>query len=160
MHKVAESSSTTLCLVKLSAPSLFEVGDRRKLAADGRSCVIAAVQSGHCTFCRLFIFILCINIADEMLSEIVTDVHVIQVTEFGEFPVDINVEFIKVLLHLLVGNNLSSRLCLDQRVSIHVWDQYSLTNRGLVVNSSAFFSMSTGTDFEVERTIDSAERGL
>jgi hypothetical protein len=75
MHEVAETRSSAFSHFVLTATSFSEVCDRRQFSIDWSSCKPSIVEIIDCTFGIFLIPELDINIADQMISQVVAYVH-------------------------------------------------------------------------------------
>lgn len=100
-----------------------------------------------------------VDIADKMISQVVTDVHLFDFTVFI-FELDENVfkEVIEMLLHFFfshVSMRSIGRLRRILRIVIEVLEKDSLRESRLVVDTRAAIAVSARSNFEVKGTVDS-----
>ena len=156
VHEIAETSPGTFPHLILPATSLSEVRHWRQFRVYRLAFVPSIVQIHHCLLCMIFSIELNIDIAYQVVSKVITDVHFFNFSVFV-FQLDKYVleKFVEVRLFLLVCEYLptvgvSSRVV---RILVHVLEQNGLTERGLVVKSRAPISMTTSSNLEVERAV-------
>jgi len=156
MHEVAESSACALSHLVLAATGFAEIGDGRQLAINGQSVVPAVVQIRHCLGSVLFLSELHVHIADQMIAQVIADVHLLHFSVFVlHFEEDV---FEKVIVVLLLFHVRHGRCGLSRRrrvlqVPITVLEDDGLGESGFVVEAGASRAVATSADFDVEGTI-------
>lgn len=86
-----------------------------------------------------------------MISNIITDMHLLDFTVLGQFDKEILVDIVKVLLNLSLGQITTGIM---GRVMVHVGDKDGLREIGFDVFTRTTITMSTSTNLEVEGTVD------
>jgi hypothetical protein len=105
MHEIAEASSRAFSQFVLSAAGFSEVSNRRQFCVDWNMVEPAVVQVFH-AICRVFFKTeLDIHISDEMITEVITYVHLLDLAVFV-FALYKHVfeELVKVFLHLQISH--------------------------------------------------------
>lgn len=158
MHEVTETASCTLSHLVLSAARLTKVSHRRQLGVDWTSIEPPVVQLSDGSFRILLAFKLDVNVADQMIAQVVTDIHLLDfailVFELEEYLLK---EFIIVRLDLFICHGYLRFVCRLRnvlRIQVKILHENCLTERRLVVQSGTSFTVSTGSDFEEKRTVD------
>ena len=80
MHEVAESRPGALSHLVLAATRLPEVGDRRQLGVNGPASEPAVVQLLDGLLGVFFFAELDVDVANEMVAQVVADVHLLNLT--------------------------------------------------------------------------------
>jgi hypothetical protein len=155
VHKVALASASTLVLFILSAAGFFKVRDGGEFGHDGLATVKASGESAKCSFGLLFSVEFDVHIAQHVVAQVVADVERFDFSIFFQFEEQV---FVKVFKFLLDFAFLHRRVC-SFGILVQPDENQSLRERGLVVATLAFVSVSASTNFEVEWTIDSAHVG-
>ena len=96
MHEIAESSTSALRFVVLSAPRLSEVSHRTILNEECFPRVESSIQFHQSVLCMFLIVEFHVDITDHMLAKIFADLYVFNLAKFFQFFVDFFVEFIKL----------------------------------------------------------------
>jgi hypothetical protein len=107
MHEVAVATAVAAVLLILPARRLTEVCHRRVLHNNRAARVKAALKGIVSSYCLLFLPELDIDIANHVISEVVTYIQGLNLTKLAQLLVDILIEVLKVLLHLLRSNSLA-----------------------------------------------------
>ena len=93
-----------------------------------------------------------VHVADQMVANIVAHMHLLDLAvPHAELDEDILVEIVKVRLNLLWLHPVVGKML---RVLVHVANENSLAERGLVMYPKARVAMAAGTNLVVERTVD------
>lgn len=102
-----------------------------------------------------------VNVANEMIAEVVANVHLFDFAVFVlELNEDVFKKVIKVFLHFFFGHirmRAISRLSGILRIVVEILEKDCLRECWLIVDSGTAIAVSTCADFEVERTVDSVE---
>jgi hypothetical protein len=105
VHEVAESRSSALAHLVLSTTSLSEVGDGREFGVDWTSSKPPIVEFSSSTIGVFLATEFDVNIAHEVIAEVVADVHLLNlaifVLQLNEYVLE---KVVVMLLHLLVGH--------------------------------------------------------
>jgi len=164
VHKVAEPTSRAFTHLVLSTTRFSEVGDWRELSVNWSSSEPSVVQIPHGFVGILFPTELYVDVANQVIPEIVANVHLLDLPIFVlEFHENILEKVIEVELSLFVGHGYDARhrgLSSVRRlggvlgVLVQVLEEDGLGKGGLVVEPRAPVAVSTGSDLEVEGTVD------
>ena len=158
MHKVAESGPGALAHLVLSAAGLAKVRNGAQLGIDGPPAKPAIVEVLNGLFRILFTPELNVDVADEVIAEVVANVHLLNVAvlvlTLDEAVLE---EVVVVFLHLLVGHvsqvGAVGGLGRVLRVDVEILQDDRLRERWLVVDPRASFAVSARPDLEVKRAI-------
>jgi hypothetical protein len=107
MHEVAVATTVTAVFLILPAGSLTEVCHRGVLHNNRAARVKAALKGIVSSYCLLFLPELDIDIADHVVGEVVTYIQGLNLAKLAQLLVDILIEVLKMLLHLLRSNSLA-----------------------------------------------------
>jgi hypothetical protein len=107
MHEIAVPTSVAAVLLKLPTGCFTDVGHRRILNNDRAPRVEAALKSIVCSGCLFFLPELDIDIAYHVVSKVIADIQILNLTKLAQFFIDALIEVLKVLLHLLGINRLA-----------------------------------------------------
>lgn len=166
MHKVAEPGPGALPHLVLAATGLPEVSDGGQFRVHGSSSEPAIVQVLGRLVRVLFPAELDVDVADQVIAQVVAHVHLLDlsvlVLQLHEHVLE---EVVVVLLHLLVGHvghQMTAIRGLGRvlRVHVQILQQHRLREGGLVVDARAPVPVTAGSDFEVERAVDSVGEGF
>lgn len=159
MHEVAKSRSRALAHFVLTTASLSEVCYWRQFSVDRSAAEPAIVQVVHSPF-RVFLSAkLDVNIAHQVIAEIVAYVHLLDLAILV-FTFDENVfeEVVIMLLHFLIRyicDQMRAIRALGRvlRIYIQILKQTCLAERGLVVDTRASVTVTAGADFKVKGAV-------
>jgi len=98
VHKVAEATAVTLAVLVLTATSFAKICHRRKFGIERTTCVPALVAVVNGSLCFGFPFVSCINISNEVISHIVANMKLKEMTKLCQFAVEIFVNRVKAFL--------------------------------------------------------------
>jgi len=173
MHKVAESTPGALlregliaslpsfCFhahLILSTTCLPEVGDWGQFRYHRTSREPPIVQVLNGPFRILLFAKLNVNITHKMISEIVTHVHLLNLSVFiFQFNEHVLEEVIEMFLHLLLSHvrmRSISRLSCVLGVVVKILEEDGLRKGWPVMDPRASIPVATGADFEVEGTVN------
>jgi len=157
VHEVAETASSALPHLILATAGFPEVCDWRQFSGDGLTVKPAVIQVNDCFLCVLFTTKLYIDVSHQVIPQVITHVHLLHLSIL---LLHLREHFLKevviVLLHLHVADGTAYAICRLSRVlrvSVNIQEGNGLAEGGSVVKPGASISMSTGSDFEVKRTI-------
>lgn len=112
MHEVAETTAGTFPHLILPAARLPEVSDRRQLSVHSLPIEPAVIEFGHCPLCILLSPKLDIDIAHEVVPQVVAHIHLfnlpILLLQLREHLLE---EVIIVFLHLHVAHVTVRSVC-------------------------------------------------
>jgi len=157
VHEVAEPTSGALAHLVLTTAGLSEVGDRRELGVDRGTVVPSIVQICDSLGGVFFLPKLDVHVADQVVTQVVANVHFLDLAVFIlHLHEDVLEEVVIVLLefHVRYHRGRIGRGRCILRVPVAVLQDYGLGEGGFVVKSRARSAVTTGTDLEVERTVD------
>ena len=86
-----------------------------------------------------------------MISNIVAHIQILNLAILSHLDKHVLKEHIKVFLELHLCQHAARGV---SRILVHVWDQNRVRKVGLDVLAGTSFSVSTSSDFKVERTVD------
>lgn len=157
MHEVAVATTVAAVLLKLPAGCLTEVCHRGVLHYDRAARVEAALKGIVSSDCLLFLPELDIDIPDHVVSKVVTHIQGLNLAELAQLLVDILIEVLKVLLHLLWSN--SHTLGINSRGDhirplVHVSKHNSWRCGWPVVQTGATIPMTASSNLEVKGAVD------
>lgn len=153
VHEVAEPSSGALPHLVLTAAGFTEVSHRSELSVDWSSVEPAVVQVTHRLVGILLSAELDIDVANQVITQVVADVHLLNFSILLHFNKDFFEEIIIMLLDLkFVQLNVRAVCCQCSIlwIQVQVLHEDRLTEGRFVVKSGASFSMTTSSYFEVE----------
>jgi len=107
MHEVTVATTVAAVLLKLPAGCFTEVSHRRILQNYWAARVKATLKSIACCSCLFFLPELDIDIPNHVVSKVVADIQVLDLTELAQLLMDVLIEVLKMLLHLLRINRLA-----------------------------------------------------
>jgi len=105
VHEVAEAGAGAFPHLILAAAGLSEVSDRRQLCVDGSATKPPVVQLLNSTLCVLLAAKFDVDITNQMVSQIVADIHLLNFTVllFG-FNETVFKKVVIMLLHFVIAN--------------------------------------------------------
>lgn len=125
---------------------------------DGLAVEPAVVQVHHSFLGILLTPELHINIADEVIAQIITHVHLLHLAVLLlHFREDFLEKLIIMLLHFHIAHGTARGVgCLSTvlRVTVDVLDQDGLAESWFIMESGAAVSMSTSSNLKVEGAVD------
>jgi hypothetical protein len=105
VHEIAESGSCALSHFVLAAASFTEIRDWRKFSVNWTTSEPSIVELLCCSLCVFFATEFDVDVADEMVSEVVANIHFLNLSIFiFELHENILKEVVVMLLHLFVRN--------------------------------------------------------
>lgn len=112
MHEVAETTAGTFPHLILPTARLPEIGDGRQLSMHSLPVEPAVIELNHCPLCIFLTPKLDINIAHEVVPQVVAHIHLfnlpVLLLQFGEHFLE---EVIIVFLHLHVAHVTVRSVC-------------------------------------------------
>jgi len=157
VHEVAEAPTRAFSHLVLATAGFAEVRDGRELAVDGQSVIPSVVKIGHRLGCVFFLTEFDVNVADQVIAQIVADVHFLH---FSVLVLHLQKDvFEKVIVVLLLfhvrdcGGGFRGRGRVLQ-VPITILENDGLGESGFVVQPGAGGSVTASADFDVKRTVD------
>lgn len=124
VHEVAEATPRALPHLVLAAAGFSEVGHRGELGVDWLAVKPAVVQVNHSLFRIFFTAKLDIHVPHEVVSEVVTDIHLLHLPVLLlHFCENLLKELIIMFLHLDIAHSAAqtvSRLGRVLRVTVNV----------------------------------------
>jgi len=154
MHEVTVATTVAAVLLKLPAGCFTEVSHRRILQNYWAARVKATLKSIACCSCLFFLPELDIDIPYHVVSKVVADVQVLDLTKLAQLLIDVLVEILKMLLHLLRINRLALSINprgYHIRALIHVSKHKSWRYGWPVVQAGAAIPMTTSPNLEVKK---------
>lgn len=164
MHEIAEPRSSALTHLILSTTGLSEVSDRWQFGVNRPATEPSIVQVIYGLFCVLFSTEFYVDVANEVIAQVVADVHFLYLSVLVfAFNEDILKEIVVVLLHLFVGHVRHKMwpVCgfgRILRVHVEVLEECGLTKCRFVVYPRTSISMSAGSDFEIKWAVDPVKK--
>jgi hypothetical protein len=107
MHEITVATTVAAVLLILPTGGLTEVCHRGVLHNNRAARVKAALKGIVSSHCLLFLPELDIDIANHVVSKVVTYIQGLNLTKLAQLLVDVLIEVLKVLLHLLRSNSLA-----------------------------------------------------
>lgn len=107
MHEITVATTVAAVLLKLPTGCFTEVSHRRILDDYGAARVKAALESIVCCSCLFFLPELDIHIPYHVVSKIVTDIQILNLTKLAQLLIYVLIEVLEMLLHLLRINRLA-----------------------------------------------------
>jgi hypothetical protein len=159
VHEIAKSGSCAFSNFILPATSFTKVSDGAEFSVNGSATKPAIIQIVHSLLSVFFPSKLDVNIANQVVSKIIANVHFFNFTVLiFAFNENIFKEVIIMLLHFLISDMIHlkhvCRLGGILWIDIQILKYDRLTESGLIVNSRTSISMSAGSNLEVEGTVD------
>ena len=157
MHEITVATTVAAVLLKLPTGRFPEVSHRRILHNYRAARIIAALKSIVCCSCLFFLPELDIDIPNHVVSKVVADIEVLNLTKLAQLLIDVLVEILKMLLHLLRINRLALSINprgYHIRALIHVSKHKSWRYGWPVVQAGAAIPMTTSPNLEVKRAVD------
>jgi len=150
MHEVTESAPVAFAHIVLSTTRFPEVGDGREFCKEWATGIPPLIESIDSDLSLVLPVVSGIDVTDEMVADVIADMHFEEVAVFDQFAEDVLVERFKVggqfcLRELAVG--------VVSRVLVHVGDDQCLREGGLDVLPRASFPVPTCADLEIERAV-------
>lgn len=103
MHEVAEAGPGAFSHLVLTAASFTKVGDWRQLSINWTPTKPAIVELLSSSFSIFFTTEFDVNVADQMIAEVVANVHLLNLAVFVlELDKDVFKEVVIMFLHLFV----------------------------------------------------------
>uniref|UniRef100_A0A8R7QDS9 Uncharacterized protein n=1 Tax=Triticum urartu TaxID=4572 RepID=A0A8R7QDS9_TRIUA len=156
MHEVAVPSTVAVVLLELPAGGLPEVGDGRELSNDGAARVEPPLQRLERLGGLVLLPELHVDVADEVVGEVVADVQVLDLAVLAELVEDVLVEVLEVALDLDGVDGVALRVhARGDHVGalVHVAEQQRGRDGRLVVQAGAAVAVPARADLEVERAV-------
>lgn len=157
MQEVAEATPRARGLVVVPTTGLAKVCDWRELNLKRSSVVVATVHGLQGIARHFFVLEPNIDMANEMVGNVVDDVQFQNAPILAELEKEIFVDREEILTSLLLIDRTtsccSSQLSLSDGMLIDVFDKESCGKGGFVVLSRAAVEVATGSDLEVERAV-------
>lgn len=158
VHKIAETTTITLAIIVLAAFSFSKICYWRILAHDSPARVIAAIEPLHSCLCLFLCHELSVNITDHVISNIVRDCHLFNLTKLSKFHKHFLIEVFE-MIYCIYKSLLWYILAIGKcnscwRVLIQVRENHCLRQWWLIVMPCARVSVSASANFEIKRTID------
>ena len=161
VHEVAEAASLTRALLILATLSFSKVSDGRVLGHDHASTVVASIHALHSGLSLGFVSELDIDVANHVITDVVSDDHLFHLAKLCHLHVDFLVEALKVLDSLdqvlLRHVPAISKGDCRVRVLVHVLKAHRLTQRWFVMDPCARITVPTCADFEIKRAVHSTD---
>ena len=158
VHKVAETSALARPLLILTTFGLSEVSHGGILRHDHPPAVVSSIHAFHSLLCLLLVMVLHVEVADHVVTDVVSDDHLFDLAKLRHLHKHFLVEGLEVLdsLDEVLLWDVSTVGEGDRRiwVLIHCLEAHGLAKGWLVMDSSARVSVPTRADFEVEGTVD------
>lgn len=158
VHEVAEATSGTFPHLILPAAGLSEVGDGRQLGMHSLPVEPAVIEFGHSPLCILLPAELNVDVAHEVVSEVVTHIHFFNLSvlllQFREYLLK---EVIVVFLHLHVAHVTVRSICglgCVLWIPVQVEEHYGLAESRFVVESGAPVPVPAGPNLKVKRAVN------
>lgn len=159
MHIVAETSSSATSINILLALSIHEISNRWKFSFYFFIVEKTTINMLHCIFCIVLVWILNIDIADNMIAQIIDHNHILNITIFHHLFEDFLIKvfvfykciFCIRLIDYTVTINQGNLYCI---IFIHMFEADRFRNRRFVMNSLAAVTIPACTHFVEERAID------
>lgn len=158
VHEVAEATSGTFPHLILPAAGLSEVGDGRQLGMHSLPVEPAVIEFGHSPLCILLPAELNVDVAHEVVSEVVTHIHFFNLSvlllQFREYLLK---EVIIVFLHLHVAHVTVRSICglgCVLWIPVQVEEHYGLAESRFVVESGAPVPVPAGPNLKVKRAVN------
>jgi len=153
VHEVALRPSAADVLVELPTTSLMEVSHRRELRHDRSSSVEATIES--CERLRRSFLILehAVDVADELIGEVIHDMHCLDFAKLREFFVHIFIKLLEVVDEKL-GVDVQCCCTLRHGVLVHVGEEQTRTVGWFEVKPGAAVSVAAGAHLGIERTVN------
>jgi len=105
VHEVAEAGAGAFPHLILAAAGLSEVSDRRQLCVDGSATKPPVVQLLNSTLCVLLAAKFDVDITNQMVSQIVADIHLLNFTVLLlGFNETVFKKVVVMLLHFVIAN--------------------------------------------------------
>jgi hypothetical protein len=135
----------------LSTTRLSEIGDRTQLGIHRSRSIPSRIQTVNGLLRVVFIFKTSIHISNQVISNVIADMHFLEFAVFAEFRVKVFVKGVKVLLDLLFIEGVSRSMF---GIMVDVSAEDCLRVVWFDVLSRTTFAVTTGADFVIERTVD------
>jgi len=97
MHEIAVAPSITLIHFILSAAGFSEISYRRELSYNWFASVESASQALHGLFRALFLVKFTINIAKQVVRDVIANVKLVNFPKFRKLFIDVFIKFFKLL---------------------------------------------------------------
>ena len=160
MHEVAEPRPGAFQGLVLTARGFPVIGDRGQVRKNGSTVEPALVESFDSLAGRFFGFECYVNISQQVVTEVLTDVHLFNPPVFlAYFPENLLVELLKfqhVLAgsdHLFFGRKASNGGCVCL-TDVEVFQENGLTESWHRVQPGTFISVAACPSLVVEGTVD------
>lgn len=156
MHEIAIPTPITIILLVLPAGSLAKICNRREISNNWAAGIVPTLQGLQGSGGLILFLELDIDIADHVVSEIITYVEGLDFTKFTEFLEDVLVKILEMLLYLSWVNWLSLGIYAwgnHIRTLVHVGKDQRGGYSGSVMEAGAAVSVTTCADLEVERAV-------
>jgi len=157
MHKIAISATIAAVLLILSAGCFPKISNSGEVNNNRAARVKAALKGCMSCSCLIFLPELDIDIAYHVISKVVADIEVLNLTKLAQLLIDVLIEILKMLLHLLRINRLALSINprgYHIRALIHVSKHKSWRYGWPVVQAGAAIPMTTSPNLEVKRAVD------
>ena len=158
VHEVTIPTTVTVVLFILPTRGFPKIRDRREIGNDGTPRIkptLQSLQSG----CGLILFLkLNIDVANHVISKVVTNVEAFNLAKLAEFLKEILEEILKVLLDLARVEGLA--ICIDTGGDhvgslVHVGEEECWGDGRTVVETRAAVTVTASANLEVEGTVHS-----
>lgn len=156
MHKVTIPTTVTVVLFILPTRSFPKIGDRREIGNDGASRIEPTLQSLQSGSSLIIFFKLNIDIANHVVSKVITNIEAFNLAKLAEFLKEILEEILKVVLDLARVQRLA--VCVDAwgdnvRSLVHVGEDEGRGDGGTVVETRATVTVTASSNLDVEGTV-------
>jgi hypothetical protein len=156
MHEIAVATTVAAVLLILPTGCFTEISHGRELHNYRAARVKAPLKSVVCRSCLFFLPELDIDIPYHVVSKVVADIQVLNLTKLAQLLIDVLIKVLKMLLHLLRINGLALSIntrCYHIRALIHVSKHKSRRYGWPVVQTGAAIPMTTSPNLEVKRAV-------
>jgi len=156
MHEIAEAAAWTLAHLILTTACLVKVRHGRQFTPNGLAVEPALIQIGNGLFAIFFVAKLDICITSEMLTQIVANVHLLDLAILGlHLDEQLLEDVVEVLLQLCLARfvqYLAIGGCLGriERINVEILEEHCLAECGPVVHFAALLAVSARADLEIE----------
>ena len=97
MHEVAKTTSFACAFVILTTFCLSEVCHRRELSCNHFTSIVSTVHVFHGCICLIFVLEFHVDIANHVITDVVSYNHLVELTILRQLHVNFFVEILKVL---------------------------------------------------------------
>lgn len=158
MHEVTVTPSIAHIFLILSACSFTKICNWREVDNDRAACIKPSAKILKRISCMLFLPKLYIHISDHVISYVVTDIQILNISVLAQLLKQILIEILKVVLDLagveILGLGVDAG---SEHVGalVHVGEEKGGADGGLRVEARAAVAMPARADLEVERAVHS-----